>query len=154
MVSGLQSRDYEDRLKELGLTTLEERRHQADMLLMYKLQKGDGQLGEAGWFAPPLPAAARMRRHADPLNVQPNQGRLELRRNAFSVRAGALWNAVPADIKRACTAENFKRQYAAHRNGMATRLMQSPGPDTTWMTATPDDLLAVQAGPWRSRQQV
>jgi hypothetical protein len=85
---------------------------------MYKLQKGDGQLGEAGWFAPPLPAAARMRRHADPLNVQPNHGRLELRRNVFSVRAGALWNAVPADIKRARTAENFKRQYAAHRNGM------------------------------------
>ena len=32
MVSGLKSADYEERLKELGMTTLEERRHQADML--------------------------------------------------------------------------------------------------------------------------
>jgi hypothetical protein len=34
MVSGLASHNYEERLAELGLTTLEERRHQADMLLM------------------------------------------------------------------------------------------------------------------------
>ena len=31
IVSGLKSHVYEDRLKELGLQTLEERRHQADM---------------------------------------------------------------------------------------------------------------------------
>jgi hypothetical protein len=46
MVSGLRSNVYEDRLKELGLTTLEERRHQADMLQMYKLTSGHDQLGE------------------------------------------------------------------------------------------------------------
>jgi Reverse transcriptase (RNA-dependent DNA polymerase) len=48
MVSGLRSHDYEGRLRELGLTTLEERRHQADMLLMFKLSRGDGKLDEAG----------------------------------------------------------------------------------------------------------
>ncbi len=31
MVSGLKSGEYSERLSELGLTTLEERRHQADM---------------------------------------------------------------------------------------------------------------------------
>jgi hypothetical protein len=31
MVSGLQEQEYEDRLKELGLTSLAERRHRADM---------------------------------------------------------------------------------------------------------------------------
>jgi hypothetical protein len=35
MVSGLYGRVYEDRLRELGLMTMEERRHQADMLQMY-----------------------------------------------------------------------------------------------------------------------
>ena len=35
MVSGLISHSYEDRLKELGLQTLEERRHQADMHMMH-----------------------------------------------------------------------------------------------------------------------
>ncbi len=32
MISGLAGRTYEDRLKELGIVTLEERRHQMDML--------------------------------------------------------------------------------------------------------------------------
>ena len=36
-MSGLRGHKYEDRLKELGLTTLEERRHQADMAMAYKI---------------------------------------------------------------------------------------------------------------------
>ena len=37
MVSGLSGREYEDRLAELVLTTLEERLHQADMAMVYKI---------------------------------------------------------------------------------------------------------------------
>jgi ribonucleases P/MRP protein subunit RPP40 len=118
MVSGLRGQDYAAKLTELRLTTLSERRHQADMLMMFKLMHGYGQLDEESWFAPPPPAAARMRRHADPLNVRPNHGRLELRRNAFSVRAGEAWNLVPPAIKRARTATAFKSSYAKHRLGM------------------------------------
>jgi hypothetical protein len=118
MVSGLVSRDYEDRLKELMMTTLEERRHQADMLQMYKIASGAGQLDEEGWFRPPPAAAARTRHYADPLNVRPNHGRLEIRRQFFSVRAAEQWNGVPAPIKRARTAAAFKRAYATHRDEM------------------------------------
>jgi ribonuclease P/MRP protein subunit RPP40 len=32
MISGQQGSTYEEKLKELGLTTLEERRHQADLV--------------------------------------------------------------------------------------------------------------------------
>jgi ribonuclease P/MRP protein subunit RPP40 len=32
MIAGLKSRDYSERLKELGLTTMEERRHKLDMV--------------------------------------------------------------------------------------------------------------------------
>jgi hypothetical protein len=118
MVSGLRSHEYVDRLKELRLTTLSERRHQADMLMMYKLSHGHGKLDEEGWFEPPPPAAARMRRHADPLNVRPNHGRLELWQNVFSVRAREAWNLVLPAIKRARTATAFKTAYAMHRLGM------------------------------------
>ncbi len=40
MISGLRGRTYEDRLKELGIVTLEERRHQMDMLQTYKILNG------------------------------------------------------------------------------------------------------------------
>jgi hypothetical protein len=122
MVSGLKSRDYEDRLRELNLTTLEERRHRADMLQMYKIVHAGDSLDKATWFRPHT-EAARTRLRADPLNVRPNHGRLEIRRNFFSVRAGDCWNAVPAHIKRARTAVNFKNAYAKFRNEMITNLV-------------------------------
>jgi hypothetical protein len=118
MISGLRGREYEERLRELRLTTLEERRHQADMLHMYKLCSGSTGQARADWFEPPPAAAARTRLNADPLNVRPNRGRLEIRRNFFTVRAGDPWNMVPGEIKRAATAAGFKRAYAVHRAGM------------------------------------
>jgi hypothetical protein len=118
MVSGLRSRDYEDRLKELNLTTLEERRHQADMLLMYKICTGKDGMAKEDWFSPAPAAAARTRLNADPLNVRPNHGRLDVRRHFFTVRAGEPWNEIPGQIKRAATVAAFKKAYSAHRSGM------------------------------------
>jgi Reverse transcriptase (RNA-dependent DNA polymerase)/Endonuclease-reverse transcriptase len=118
MVSGLRGRTYEERLKELGLTTLEERRHQADMAHMYKICTEKDGLRKADWFAPPTAAAARTRQHADPLNVRPLHGRLETRSNFFTVRAGEPWNAIPGRIKHARTVSRFKRDYANYRNEM------------------------------------
>jgi hypothetical protein len=76
IISDLEARDYEGRLRELNLTTLEERRHQADMAHMYKICACKDGLNRAEWFEPPTEGAAHTRRHADPLNVRPNRGRL------------------------------------------------------------------------------
>jgi ribonucleases P/MRP protein subunit RPP40 len=118
MVSGLQSRDYVGHLKELGLTTLEERRHKADMAHMYKICTGKAGLNRAEWFEQPTEAAARTRRHVDPLNVRLLRGRLEIRRNFFTVRASECWNDVLSSIKHAGTTAKFKRDYAMHRDEM------------------------------------
>jgi hypothetical protein len=115
MVFSLQAKDYEDRLRELGLTTLEERRHQADMAHMYKICTCKDGLNHSDWFEPPTEAAARTRRHIDPLNMRPHRGRLEIRRNFFTVRAGDRWNDIPSGVKHASTASSFKKQYAEHR---------------------------------------
>ncbi len=40
MVSGLAARDYEERLRELGHTTLEERRHQLAMQQVHRIPVG------------------------------------------------------------------------------------------------------------------
>ena len=50
MVSGLASREYGDRLRELGLQTLEERRHQADMVMVHKIMHRMGGLEPETWF--------------------------------------------------------------------------------------------------------
>jgi len=48
MVSGLRTNTYEERLKEIGLTTLEERRHQTDMIQTYKILHGKDRVETHG----------------------------------------------------------------------------------------------------------
>jgi hypothetical protein len=85
---------------------------------MYRIcHEKDGNV-RADWFEPTPPAAARTRQHADPLNVRPLHGRLDIRRHFFSVRASEQWNAIPRAIKHAKTAASFKNQYAAYRDEM------------------------------------
>ena len=120
MVSGLTSREYEARLVELGLLSLEERRHQADMCLMHKIMHGIGGLHHENWFERAGDNARVTRVAADSLNVKVKSGRLELRRNFFSVRVSAQWNLIPSHIKKVMPAHLFKRAYKRHRVNVTT----------------------------------
>ena len=119
MVSGLRGHEYEDRLKELGLTTLEERRHQVDMAMAYKILNKKEDVDPADWFVMAAQAARVTRTAADPLNVTVKHGRLDIRRHFFSVRVTEDWNKVPGDIKKLRTLEGFKNAYAKHRANIA-----------------------------------
>ena len=119
MISGLRASEYEDRLKELGLTTLEERRHQADMAMVYKVLTGKEQVDPTEWFNMAGEAARATQATADPLNIRVKHGRLELRRNFFTVRVTEQWNQVPTDIKNRLTIDAFKVAYAHHRANQA-----------------------------------
>ena len=116
MVTGLRENDYLPRLKELELETLEERRHQADMVMMHKVMHGVGGLDHATWFEKANVSNRVTRVAADDLNVKLKHGRLEMRRNFFSVRAAKAWNEVPAIIKRAASSDAFKRAYKQCRS--------------------------------------
>ena len=115
MVSGLTAHVYEDRLKELGLQSLEERRHQADMLMMHMIMHGGGGLDHQTWFTKGSDSGRATRSTADPLNVTVKNGRLDIRSKFLSVRAPAQWNAVPSDIKQLQPAQRFKTAYKQFR---------------------------------------
>jgi hypothetical protein len=71
MVSGLEGHDYEDRLKELGLDTLEERRLQIDMTQVYKVLNGKNKVNSDTWFASLAATEHATRVATDPLNLRP-----------------------------------------------------------------------------------
>ena len=116
MISGLKSDTYdEDRLKELGLTSLEERRHRADMALVHSVMHGRTDIGVEEWFLRADAGPRATRATAGALNVQQKYGRLEIRKHFFTVRSTSSWNNVPCDVKLTNIANGFKVAYAKHR---------------------------------------
>ena len=116
MVSGLRNGSYEEKLAELGLSTLAERRHQADMLQMYKILHGYDKV-KPGFESAAATGGERVTRAAaDPLNVKIPFARLELRKNFFTARAPPLWNLIPGELKNSRNPEQFKYQYRRYRS--------------------------------------
>ena len=117
MVAGLAATDYEARLAELGMVTLEERRHQQDMAQVYRIVHGHDRVDPCQWFTK-VNDERVTRRAADPLNLVAGRSRLDLRRNFFSQRIVEHWNKIPADLKRARTVFLFKKGYKHLRQAM------------------------------------
>jgi hypothetical protein len=115
MVSGLKSNIYEERLRELNLPTLLERRHQADMAMVHKILHGKGGLDHTTWFEKAEDGLRATRSTADPYNLRVKHGRLDPRRNFFSIRVIEDWNNIPADVKRVSNSESFKAIYRTQR---------------------------------------
>ena len=115
MVSGLRSDDYEERLKELNMTSLEERRHQADMQYVYKVLTGRKDVDKDQWFTMTSESVRATRVTSHKLNVRVKHGRLDVRRNFFSVRVSGQWNDIPGHIKDLKTLSGFKIAYAKYR---------------------------------------
>jgi hypothetical protein len=69
MVSGLGSNVYEERLQELGMTPLEERRHKLDMVQVYKRLGGYDTVKADHWFRLATQSENRTRQATGVLNL-------------------------------------------------------------------------------------
>lgn len=111
MVSGLSGRTYEQRLQELGLLSLEDRRTLYDLVQTFKIIKGHDDVKPETWFNLVGDAPARVTRHTqDPLNIVPKYPRSDIRKNFFSVRVTEKWNQIPPATKNAHNVTIFKRE--------------------------------------------
>ena len=112
ITSGLLSQNYEDRLKELGLLSLVERRERGDMIETWKILHRVEDIDPSTLFSLSADVASRnTRQSSDPLNIVKPASRLEIRRNFFSVRVCDSWNALPLDIRMSGTLNSFKNNY-------------------------------------------
>ena len=87
------SGSYEQRLAQLGLTTLEENRQRGDMVEMFKIVTGKTKVDYSNWFnfAPVRQGAGNTIATTGYLNVEePPRAGGEVRKNFFSHRA---WNS-------------------------------------------------------------
>ena len=119
MISNI-SGTYEQKLKQLGLTTLEENRQRGDMVEMFKLMTGRTKVDYTQWFtlSTVRQGAGSIRANSGYLNVElPDRASTAVRRNFFSHRCPPVWNSLPDNVKMASTVNSFKAAYDDHKLG-------------------------------------
>ena len=107
---------YPERLVQLDLTTLEERRIRGDAIETYKYLRKVWNTDPSTLYslANPERPLTRQQQSFMPLTVP--RARLELRRNFFSVRSAKLWNNLPSEIREASSVNIFKNMYDRNTN--------------------------------------
>ena len=112
-ITGLSASTYEDKLKELGIESLRQRRVRFDLLQTYKIINGIDKVDKSIWFTLVSEIDGRNTRLNDcPFNlVREKVSRTEIRNNFFSQRVISTWNALPSFVKESQSLNAFKYNY-------------------------------------------
>ncbi|KAK4832294.1 hypothetical protein QYF61_021693 [Mycteria americana] len=107
MVRGLENLSYEERLKELGLSSLEKRRLWGDLVVAFQYLKGAYKKDRKRLFT----RACCDRTWGNSFKQKEVRFRLDIRKNFFTLRVGKHWNRLPREVVDAPSLEVFRAQY-------------------------------------------
>jgi len=104
MFPELRARPYKERIKQLNLWTLEERRNRADLIEVYKMHRGLSKLPFDAFFE--MDTSRCTRGHS--LKLVKHRFKTELRQHFFSERVINRWNSLDDDSVLAPSLNAFK----------------------------------------------
>ena len=116
-VSGLKSRNYQDRCKELGIATLEKRREIQDLVHAYKIMNDMDRTGDGLFELVGKHERRTTRFNADSMNIVEHRARTDIRKNFFTNRVARKWNELDRKVKMAPSVGAFKRAVNPKREG-------------------------------------
>jgi len=114
-VKSLKNKEYTERLRYLGLTTLKRRRIRGDLIETYKILTGKENVNRDTFFHL-IDSERQLRGHG--LKLHKRRCRLDKRKFFFSQRVVNSWNCLPEFVVEAPSLNSFKKRLDDHYKDM------------------------------------